>query len=91
MINNFNANLKEFYDALFDAIENITKTTIDKTGVDRTYKGKISAVKGSGIYNVVINNQTYTVKYKNAALNKGDDVWCTVACGNWNNIVVIPA
>ena len=83
-----NANFQEFYNALFVTIENITKSVIEKQGVDRTYKGKVVEVLGNNMYKVAINNNTYSIKHKANALNKGDDVFCTICCGNWNNIVV---
>ena len=79
--------MKDGLDYILQAINNLIEPKLDKLRYDKTYRAKVTAIIGSGLYEVQIKDKKYTVGYS-GALSIGDIVKVKAPLNNFSDIYI---
>ena len=79
--------MKDGLDYILQAINNLIEPKLDKLRYDKTYRAKVTAIAGGGLYEVQIKNTKYNVSYS-GALSIGDVVKVKAPLNNFSDIYI---
>lgn len=79
--------MKDGLDYILQAINNLIEPKLDKLRYDRTYRAKVTAIAGGGLYEVQIKNTKYNVSYS-GVLSIGDVVKVKAPLNNFSDIYI---
>lgn len=79
--------VKDGLDYILQAINNLIEPKLEKLRYDKTYRAKVTAIIGGGLYEVQIKDKKYTVGY-GGALSIGDIVKVKAPLNNFSDIYI---
>lgn len=79
--------MKDGLNYILQAINNLIEPKLDKLRYDKTYRAKVTAIAGGGLYEVQIKNTKYNVSYS-GALSIGDVVKVKAPLNNFSDIYI---
>lgn len=79
--------MKDGLNYILQAINNLIEPKLEKLRYDKTYRAKVTAIIGGGVYEVQIKDAKYNINY-NGALGVGDIVKVKAPLNNFSDIYI---